>query len=249
MTADEKEKACRDAKFSIRKYARFVEEKLGIQYCTINLRLLAVHSYDQEIQTGPIKHTLEFWVERAIQRYKKWVKDRVVNNPDIFLGQGYLLECALNVASAGERDVQKMFPRAGRVAREDAIIDDDGQYIHLVGPGKYVEVQETFVDKLHVLEEFLRGIGRNDIAAGLQMASRPVSVHVFQRAQIELEVFHSKEYHRTTSRCSHHVCYQLKDDAPSTKRFGRVVRYYKMDAFLGTSLSSTDGFVRWILSR
>jgi len=87
-----------------------------------------------------------------------------------------------------------------------------------------------------------RGIGRNDIAAGLQMASRPVSVHVFQRAQIELEVFHSKEYHRTTSRCSHHVCYQLKDDAPSTKRFGRVVRYYKMDAFLGTSLSSTVRF-------
>ena len=108
MNADEKEKACCDATVSIREYARFVEEKLGIQYCTINLRLLAVHSYDQEIQTGPIEHTLEFWVERAIQRYKKWVKDRVVNNPDIFLGQGYLLECALNVASAGERDVQKV---------------------------------------------------------------------------------------------------------------------------------------------
>ena len=60
--------------------------------------------------------------------------------------------------------------------------------------------------------------------------------------EIELEVFHSTEYHRTTSRCSHHVCYQLKDDAPSTKRFGRVVRYYKMDAFLGTSLSSTVRF-------
>ena len=72
--------------------------------------------------------------------------------------------------------------------------------------------------------------------------ARKKKVHVFQRAQIELEVFHSKEYHRTTSRCSHHVCYQLKDDAPSTKRFGRVVRYYKMDAFLGTSLSSTVRF-------
>ena len=57
------------------------------------------------------------------------VKDRVINNPDIFLGQGYLLECALNVASAGERDVQKMFPRAGRVAHEDTMMDDDGQYI------------------------------------------------------------------------------------------------------------------------
>ncbi len=56
------------------------------------------------------------------------------------------------------------------------------------------------------------------------------------------EEFHSTEYHRTTSRCSRHMCYQLKDDAPSTKRFGRVVRYYKMDAFFGTSLSSTVRF-------
>ncbi len=141
----------------------------------------------------------------------------MVNNPDIFLGQGCLLECALNVPSTVERDEQEMFPRAGRVAHEYAIMVYDGQYILLVGPGKYVEVQETFVaDKLHVLQEFLRGIGRIDIAAALQMASRPVSVHVFQRAQIELEVFHSTEYHRTISGCSH----QLKDDAPSTKRFG-----------------------------
>jgi hypothetical protein len=49
------------------RYAEFVESKLGIRYCTINLRLLPVHSYEQEIQTGPIKHTLEFWVESAIQ--------------------------------------------------------------------------------------------------------------------------------------------------------------------------------------
>lgn len=115
------------------------------------------------------------------------------------------------------------------------MMDDDGQYIHLVGPGKYVKVEETFVgNKLHALQEFLRGIGRSDIVDTWESTS--LSVHVFQRAQIELEVFHSKEYHRTTSRCSHHVCYQLKDDAPSTKRFGRVVRYYKMDAFLGTSI-------------
>ena len=102
------------------------------------------------------------------------------------LGAGLSVGMCLNVASAVERDVQKMFPRAGRVAHEDTMMDDDGQYIHLVGPGKYVKVEETFVNKLHVLEEFFRGIGRNEIAAGLQMASRPVSVHVFQRAQIEL---------------------------------------------------------------
>ena len=42
-------------------------------------------------------------MERAIQRYEKWVKDRVVMKLDIFLGNCYLLECALNVASV-ERD-------------------------------------------------------------------------------------------------------------------------------------------------
>ena len=134
-----------------------------------------------------------------------------------------------------------MFPRAGRVAHEDTMMDDDGQYMRLVGPGKYVKVEETFVGKkFHAFQEFLRGIGRSDIVDTWESAS--LSVHVFQRAQIELEVFHSKEYHRTTPRCSHHVCYQLKDDEPSTKRFGRVVRYYKMDAFLGTSISSCVRF-------
>ena len=33
----------------------------------------------------------------------EWVKDRVVLKPDIFLGNCYLLECALNVVSV-ERD-------------------------------------------------------------------------------------------------------------------------------------------------
>ena len=61
-----------------------------------------------KIQTGPIKHTLEFWVERAIQRCKKWVKDRVVLQPDIFLGNCYLLECALNDAAAA---LEEMYTR------------------------------------------------------------------------------------------------------------------------------------------
>ncbi len=67
-----------------------------------------------------------------------------------------MLECAFNVASTVERDEQEMFPRAGRVAHEDAIMDDDGQYIHLVGPGKYVEVQETFVGDRTSLSSSIR---------------------------------------------------------------------------------------------
>jgi hypothetical protein len=112
--------------------------------------LITVHSYEQEIQTGPIKHTLEFWVERAIQRYKKWVKDRVVLKPDIFLGNCYLLECALNVASV-ERDVHELISRAQQAVQRDTL-DDDKLYMHLVGSGKRVEVNEAFVgDKLDLL--------------------------------------------------------------------------------------------------
>jgi len=106
-----------EAKLSMRAYAEFVESKLGFQFCTNNLRMLTVHSYEQEIQTGPIKHTIEFWVERVIQRYKKWVKDRVVMQPDIFLGKCCLLECALNDAAVGGRDVRELIDRAPRCRR------------------------------------------------------------------------------------------------------------------------------------
>ncbi len=48
------------------------------------------------------------------------------------------------------------------------------------------------------------------------------------RAKVDLEVFHSVEYLQTRSRCSHHVCYQLKGYDASIRRYGRVLRYYKM---------------------
>ena len=227
LDARQKEKARVEAKVSMRTYAEFVESKLGIQFCTINLRMLTVHSYEQEIQTGPIKHTLEFWVERAIQRYKKWVKDRVVLQPDIFLGNCYLLECALNDAAAAGRDVHEMIHRAPRQALNSENLDDVKLYQHLVGSGKQVEVTEAFVgDKLDLLRRFLRGRGQEVMDSALEMGK--VSVHVFLRAKVDLEVFHSVEYLRTRSRCSHHVCYQLKGDDASTRRYGRVLRYYKM---------------------
>ena len=45
LDARQKEKARVEAKVSMRTYAEFVESKLGIQFCTINLRMLTVHSY------------------------------------------------------------------------------------------------------------------------------------------------------------------------------------------------------------
>ena len=71
--------------------------------CTLNLRLLVVHSFDQEDETGPILHTLEFWIERVIQRLKKYVKDHVVRNLEIYMGQAYLLSIAVDNAQRDTR--------------------------------------------------------------------------------------------------------------------------------------------------
>ena len=129
---------------------------------------------------GSIKHTLEFWVERAIQRYKKWVKDRVVLQPDIFLGNCYLLECALNDAAAAGRDVHEMIYRAPRQALNSENLDDVKLYQHLVGSGKQVEVTEAFVgDKLDLLRRFLHGRGQEVMDSALERGE--VSVHVFLR--------------------------------------------------------------------
>ena len=39
--------------------------------CTLCLRLVAVHGYDQAIQTKPARHDTEFWLERHIGEHKK----------------------------------------------------------------------------------------------------------------------------------------------------------------------------------
>ena len=138
-----------------------------------------------------------------------------------------LLECALNDAAAAGRDVHEMIYRDPSQALNSENLDDVKLYQHLVGSGKQVEVTEAFVgDKLDLLRRFLRGRGQEVMDSALEMGK--VSVHVFLRAKVDLEVFHSLEYLRTRSRCSHHVCYQLKGDDASTRRYGRVLRYYKM---------------------
>ena len=77
----------------------------------------------------------------------------MVLKPDIFLGNCYLLECALNVASV-ERDVHELICRAQQAVQRDTL-DYDKLYMHLVGSGKRVEVNEAFVgDKFSTILAF-----------------------------------------------------------------------------------------------
>ena len=80
MTSEEKVDARVQAKLNMYDYATFVETDIGVNLCTLNLRLLTVHSYNQEEKTGTIKHALEFRVERSMQQSKKWMKDRVTSS-------------------------------------------------------------------------------------------------------------------------------------------------------------------------
>ena len=86
---------------------------------------------------------------------------------------------------------------------------------------------------MDLLRAFLDDSGQADMVSALELEGA-VSVRVFKRAQVGLEVFHSVEYHLTTSRCSYHVCCQLEEDDASTKRFGRVLRHYKMQEGMAT---------------
>ena len=81
--------------------------------------------------------------EKINRKQKQASTLRVVLKPDIFLGNCYLLECALNIASV-ERDVHELISRAQQDVQRDTL-DDDKLYMHLVGSGKRVEVNEAFV--------------------------------------------------------------------------------------------------------
>ena len=135
----------------MRAYAKFVESEMGVQYCTLNLRLLVVHSFDQEFVTGPILHTLEFWIERAIQRYKKWIKDRVVKDPDIFLGQAYLLDLALRYESTRTRSVEEFFETAEVRTSADRK-DDTTLFAHFLDNGAGLGLSALVLEALDAFE-------------------------------------------------------------------------------------------------
>jgi len=214
-----------DARDHMRAYAKFVESEMGVQYCTLNLRLLVVHSFDQEFVTGPILHTLEFWIERAIQRYKKWIKDRVVKDPDIFLGQAYLLDLALRYESTRTRSVEEFFETAEVRTNADRK-DDATLFAHFLDNGAHVsDFRSTFAGKLEKLRRFVQAHDA-EMYSSLMESEDNIVVTTFKRAQVDLEVFSSMEYLRTSTRCSYHVCFANRE-TPANK-FGRVALYFRM---------------------
>ena len=62
MTSKEKPDAGVQAKLNMYDYATFVETDLGVNLCTLNLRLLTFHSYNQQedTTTGKILTQIRF---------------------------------------------------------------------------------------------------------------------------------------------------------------------------------------------
>ena len=149
-----------------------------------------VHSFDQEFVTGPILHTLEFWIERAIQRYKKWIKDRVVKDPDIFLGQAYLLDLALRYESTRTRSVEEFFETAEVRTNADRK-DDATLFAHFLDNGAHVsDFRSTFAGKLEKLRRFVQAHDA-EMYSSLMQSEDNIAVTTFKRAQVDLEVFSS----------------------------------------------------------
>ena len=72
---------------------------------TFNLHIAVCRLYDQEAARGAVANDLEFWVERAIQLYKRSVKYRLSHEPEavlakLVLDQGALARCRHQVSCA-----------------------------------------------------------------------------------------------------------------------------------------------------
>ena len=65
-----------------------------------------------------------------------------------------------------------------------------------------------------------------EMYSSLMQSEDNIVVTTFKRAQVDLEVFSSVEYLRTSTRCSFHVSFANRE-TPANK-FGRVLLYFRM---------------------
>ena len=161
----------------------------------------------------------------STQKFKKWIKDRVVKDPDIFLGQAYLLDLALRYESTRTRSVEEFFETAEVRTNADRK-DDATLFAHFLDNGAHVsDFRSTFAGKLEKLRRFVQAHDA-EMYSSLMQSEDNIVVTTFKRAQVDLEVFSSMEYLRTSTRCSYHVCFANRE-TPANK-FGRVALYFRM---------------------
>ena len=216
LSKDEVDQKRLEARDHVREYAKIVETKLTVQLCTMNLRL-AQHLHDQEEYTGWIKDSMEFWVEREVQREKKHVKDRVVIMPETFLGNMHLLECAVQNIENDVGDMM-MLPQQPGTISDHHLRDDFTSVTRLLDKGEERKITDDFKIRLGHLRALVKQFGSKHSLDEFTLLR-------FKSASLGGKEFTSKAYSRHQSRCSYHVCFRTTD-APSEDKYGDVVHYY-----------------------
>ena len=197
-----------------------------VEMCTLNLRLLVVHSFDQEDETGPILHTLEFWIERGIQRLKKSVKDHVVRNPEIYMGQAYLLSIAVDNAQRDTRHLQNIYDKSPRSSA--GMEDNHMLYMHFMDVGQATSLDSEFVGQLTQVGNLLSRTQNFALHDDFLHHRDSLKLTSFKRLCIGGEEIASVAYTRSSSRCSHHVRLRsmMNNEMGILCKFAKVLKYY-----------------------
>ena len=223
MGLEEKVKHRMNARKNLLTYAQICDKHIGKEMCTINMRLLVIHSFRQEDETGPIRHTTEFWVERYIGIMKKNVRKGLIKNPELSMGNRMLLQSAISqwFREGGRdlRDIRKL--QKDKEVGDSALSDSSDYEGSFLGVGKIVINLEDNIDDNNALQEF------SDIVRDRLGTSTDWSVLTFDSMKRWGTVFHSKDYTRATVRRTYHVAFKDGDDGTS---FGAILKYYLVRA-------------------
>ena len=172
-----------------------------------------------------LKIRVEFWVERSIQRSKKWIKDRVTSRPEI------LMEATLDLHSTKTREIEKALFPAAQVRVNADKRDDPKLFAHFLDAGRAHDVHFIFDGHAQSLADFLQ-IAKPEIFSNCHSHEQKLeligqmSALVFERAQVGHEQFAPVDFHRSTSRCSHHA--RFENRLAAVNKYGRILRYYRL---------------------
>jgi hypothetical protein len=248
------------ARQNLYKYAERVEEYIGPNMCTTKLSALTRHGYEQERQTGLAIHSNEYWLERLIGVHKRVLRGSVVRDPELAMANRYLKHCARAACLTRRRHASR------RPVRDLSKIGDEsggeGEVVRGPDMRDTAALEGHFLDAGHplVLKEFDGKADLLHLAKQLEPAlcdvpEEQIVLSSFKRANRFGEDFHSAEYMRVLSRCSHHVRFHFpRDDTPEgQKQFGKVQRYLLLThanirvhiCELWQHITTTDGVARF----
>lgn len=193
------------------RYAELMETHGPASLMTLNLRTCVVHLWRQELETGAIHASNEWWVEREIKRAGTLGTHILSLRPEVIIGNKYLALIALDRSERllGKRRAATLAMEAIRpCTTRHRQYDDASKEVHLVGPS------DTTLKEAATLDEAFLGIDMQCQAMHLireasgrqELCAQDVRILVFHRCSIWGEEITCMEYGRQQTRVSYNVC-------------------------------------------